>query len=58
MILYILLIYRSTCIVVLESVLKNFNCNESEVAESVKRFLKYAPDRKGGERSKAKKKED
>ena len=42
----------------LESVLKNFKTTESEIADCIKRFLKYALDRKGGERKHAKPKTD
>ena len=34
----------------LESVLKNFETHRSEITDCVKKFLKYAPDRKGNER--------
>ncbi|CAB3978408.1 Hypothetical predicted protein [Paramuricea clavata] len=36
--------------IITESVVNNFKSSESEVADCIKRYLKYAPDRKGGER--------
>ena len=41
----------------LECVLKNFKTSESEITDCVKKFLKYAPDRKGGERKQKAKKD-
>ena len=44
--------WRLMCIsisIFLESVLKNFETHRSEITDCVKKFLKYAPDRKGNE---------